>query len=247
MSDSNLTEQPPTAQDDQDDLLTAVRYAQGLLGGDSDARVAAQVSLLLSDLGSSNARLVRARELGQQTLHSDANDVWVRQACQLLNKAIERLAEAGATTPEAEAEFRAALQNELHPEHEPFHWDRARRTRFTWWLRRIGALRARIVYEPQPARESMHRLSLYIGHRKISSMKYLVCDQCMLALVGKIDIYERYKGLGLGTRAVLAAYRKYPKHEWHTTAQYETSGSFWPTMSARTGAAFTQRQPCEHM
>jgi hypothetical protein len=108
-------------------------------------------------------------------------------------------------------------------------------------------LRARIVYEPQPARESTHRLTVYIGRRKIGSMKYLVCDQCMLALVGKIDIHEPYKGMGLGTRAVLAAYRKYPKHEWQTTAQYETSGSFWPTMSARTGAAFTERQPCEHM
>jgi hypothetical protein len=237
----------PGGDSDNDDLGVVKRYAQGCMDGDSPQRIHAVVSLLLLDLGASRARLVRVREQLKERTESNQTGMWDEWAKDLLQRALDRLSVAGVETSDGETAYYEALHLELNPPTEPFRWDRTRRLKVRWWLRRLLAARARTIDDPAPAVRLIRYLHIRLGSRDVGTMKYLVCDQCRLVLVGKIGIEPEYQGLGLGTRAVTAMFRRYPDFEWRTTAQFDTSGTFWPSMAKRTGASFMHGDGCEHM
>ena len=61
----------------------------------------------------------------------------------------------------------------------------------------------------------------------VGKLDYQVCDQCRCGYVRQLDVSDRYRGLGLGTRAIRVARRGRDGYQWSTTAQYPTNGTFW--------------------
>ena len=236
----------PAEQADAD-----ARHVWGLalgLGNDaSPERTAAVVSLLLEHVNADAARLDVAAAVCRAH-HRPGDDDGYRRAGQLIELAQQRIAAAGASSdPVARERLLSDLQAQWHSVPQAFEWDRERRRRVRWWLRYLSACRARFRHEPARSPAGIQRVYIALGKRPIGQMKYQVCDECSLVLVGKIDITFDYQGLDLGTRAVERVYARHPGHAWHTTPQYPTSGTFWSRMARRTGAAFTKASPCMHM
>jgi hypothetical protein len=231
-----------------DDVQTAIRYAQGLFGPVNPDRLDAMTALLLVDLRATAGRIRGAREYIEQRRASDAASSWDDDACMLLTHALERLAASSISGKDQQEDFHARLKQEHFPETQPYFWDRHRRDRWTWRIRRLLAtMRVRLSQQPATDVRAPARVEVRLGARPVGWLKYFVCDQCHLVLVGELEIQPKYQGIGLGSHTITSMFRRYRHHEWRTTAQYDTSGTFWPNMAAKTGASFTHGEPCQHM
>jgi hypothetical protein len=228
----------------EDDVKILIRYAQCVGSNATPERLAALTSMLVEELGASAERL---RLADSALAQSSTNKFWHPDAFQLVAGGLALLQASGITSPEAEQEFAARLHSEHHPAPKPFEWNRSRRRRLGWWLRRAWLTPVRLRGETKFQSGAWHRASICVRRRATGEIKYFVCELCRVAMIGNVEIMPEYQGLGLGQRAILRLHRRNPHYEWHTTAQYDTSGTFWPKVARLTGASFAHAEPCEHM
>jgi hypothetical protein len=88
-------------------------------------------------------------------------------------------------------------------------------------------------------------MDLYRGTYHAGKFCYEVCDECCLAKVLKISIYEPEQGTG---RAVLAVARDaHPTARWYTNVQLLGSEQFWQRTSEESGHPYTNRSPSSHL
>ena len=153
-----------------------------------------------------------------------------------LELALQQLRAAGADTDGVGRErFAEQLSQKLFPDPQPYEWPRRvdprRRWPRRWWHH------ARLRFEHRsPERADGHRqVLLRFGRRIVGKLEYQVCDRCRRGFVYKLDVYEPYKGLGLGERVIRTVWRRHPGYEWSTTTHYPTVGTFWVKMGARFG------------
>lgn len=128
-----------------------------------------------------------------------------------------------------------------------------RRVSPLWWLRRLDA-RANVRLVPQdhdPDPDALREILMLRGGYEVGSLKYLLCDECQLGCVAKIEVDEDYQGRGLGTRALELVRAQAPGYQWCTTSQDDTAVTFWQRIARRTGDAYTDDdgdlKPCPHM
>lgn len=205
------------------------------------SRFEATMKVVLTSYGC-DARRIAAAAAACRVRHEACATVGWDEAAALLEQALRRLRDAGADVAGAAmAEFAARLREEMFPEPAPFTWpDRAALERR--WRRRAWA-HARLRWKRQaPRHPGAHQLLLLrIGGTTVGKLDYQVCDQCRRGYVRKLGVDYRYRGLGLGSRAVRAARRGRSGYTWHTTPQYLTAGTFWIKIGFRDGDA------CPHM
>jgi hypothetical protein len=125
-----------------------------------------------------------------------------------------------------------------------------RRLSLRWQLRRAWLrlhVRARTARAPWLDRG--YKTEIRAGRHIIGAMQYQLCPECRIGHILKIAIDGDYNGYGLGTRTVLRLHGAYPGYAWHTTPQYDTSGTFWTALAQRTSSAFTadQQALCPHL
>ena len=159
------------------------------------------------------------------------------------------MSRAGADTDEAARRRLVDKVNEqLFPEPEPFRWpgggDRRRS-----WLRRVSThARLRLAYERPPSPAGQQRLLLRLGRSSVGRLQFQACNRCRRGYVLKLEVDDRYRGLGVGGRAIRAVRRRYRGVEWRTTPHYLTSGTFWAKMVGQTGGFHADADGrCPHM
>lgn len=123
-----------------------------------------------------------------------------------------------------------------------------------WWWRRLDArVNVRLVpqdRDPDPA--ALREVLMLRGDYEVGSLKYLLCDECQLGCVAKIEVDEDHEGRGLGTRALELVRAQAPGYQWCTSSQDDTAVTFWQRIARRTGDAYTDDdggdlKPCQHM
>lgn len=77
----------------------------------------------------------------------------------------------------------------------------------------------------------------------MGKLVYQVCNQCRRGYVRELNVYNPYRGLGLGSRVLRVARRGRDGYVWHTTPQYPTAGTFWTTV----GYDADSENVCPHM
>jgi hypothetical protein len=82
-----------------------------------------------------------------------------------------------------------------------------------------------------------YALHLYRSDEHVGKFYYDVCDDCGLAMVGKISVYG--PGQGYGRALLEAARHAHPALTWHTSGQMPGSEGFWQRMSAESGHPYT--------
>jgi hypothetical protein len=241
-SDQKLAKEQAAA-----DARYAWQLACGLGDDASEARTASVVSILLDHVNADLGRLEAGIGVCRSAHLAGSADGHA-EAAALIERAIERITIMGA---DRDADKLDQLRRNLHadwrPDAVPFDWDHRRRRRLSWWLRRLRARVARLADQPSTAPAGMQKVTVHLAGRQVGEMRYMICTECRLAVVGKVDVSGAYQGLNLGTRLVTHAYVRHPDYEWRTTAQYNTSGTFWPRMARRTGAGFAEGLLCLHM
>jgi hypothetical protein len=229
------------------DAAKAWSFALSLADGASPRRVDAVISLLVQQLAADPDRISAAAAVCQAR-HRDGG-VGNDRAAALLGNALSAVRDAGGDTDDGRDQLLRDIDARWNPERVPYRWPTRRRRDPRWWIRRLRLLRARVAHEPPAVPAGRQRLT--ISHRGgvVGVMRFQVCDECRCGLVGEVSIDSHLQGLGLGTRLVERAFRAHPGYAWHTTAQYDTAGSFWPRMARRTGAAFTApaNARCRHV
>ncbi|OJF15214.1 hypothetical protein [Couchioplanes caeruleus] len=141
---------------------------------------------------------------------------------------LQRLRDAGADRDEqAAAQFATRLREEMFPEPEPFTWANRVAPERRWQRRVWVHARLRWRRQPPPHPGAHQLLLLRLGAATVGRLDYQVCDQCRCGYVRQLDVSDRYRGLGLGTRAIRVARRGRDGYRWSTTAQYPTNGTFW--------------------
>lgn len=231
----------------QADARYVLQLAFSLGDGASVERIASIVSMLLDQMNADLGRLEVAAGVCQSAQVPGSDDGYP-EATALIQRAIERIRTAGADRdPDKLDQLRRDLHAEWHPDPLPFEWDRYRRHSVGWWARYLRFRTARLAYQPATAPAGTQTITIQVAGREVGKLRYVVCSECRLALVGKVDVDGAYQGLNLGTRLVAAAYARHPNYEWRTTTHYPTSGTFWTRMAHRTGASFVEGQRCSHM
>ena len=228
--------------DPMQDAKQARQYAFGLDGATPE-RIAASAAVLISYFDADLDRIKAARAAATDRGRAEPDMLWP-ETIRLLDCAFDKICAAGS-----DQNSRAELLNELWPEAEPYQWPTRRWRSIRWQLRRIW-LRPRLRQTTRSLEWIAHgyETEMRVGRTLIGVMKYQLCLECRVGYVLKIAVDSRYKGFGLGTRTVMRLHRAYPGFAWYTTAQYDTSGTFWPALAKRTGSAFTANQAaCKHL
>ncbi|MEU4424829.1 hypothetical protein AB0F81_29775 [Actinoplanes sp. NPDC024001] len=200
--------------------------------------------VLLSYYGGDASRIAAAAAVCRAN-HEECDTAGWDEAAALLEQALQRLHSAGADVGEAErTAFVARLREEMFPEPEPFTWpDRTAPER--------GRLRRAWVHaRVRMQRQAPRRLSgdevllLRLGRVIVGKLVYQVCDQCRRGYVRELNVYEPYKGLGLGSRVLRVARRGRAGYVWQTSPQYPTAGTFWTAVGYD---AAESKGVCPHM
>ena len=228
----------------EDDADQAMSFAIGLDDA-SPERIAAVAAVLVNAWQADSGRFAAAAAVCRRRQGEGDDDVWGETA-NLLDRALGIVHDAGADNDD---DARVRLLGKIFPDPGPFQWDTARRRDPVWWLRRLAALRVRAVHLPAGAPAGFQRLVLRRGPLVVGQIDFQVCQGCRRGYVRKISIDGAAKGYGIGTRAVLKLYRRYPGLTWYTTTQYDTAGTFWQKIARRTDGAFTENHDgaCDHM
>ena len=208
------------------------------------ARYAAVTAVLIGQFNADADRIEAARASAADRCHSEPGARWP-ETVTLLGAALEKIRAAGA-----DADARATLLEELWPTAQPYEWPKRRRRSLRWHLRRTWLhLHVRTSTSRLAWPAGGYKTEIRAGRRLIGSMRYQLCPECRIGHILKIAIDDHYKGYGLGTRTILRLHTTYPGYAWHTTAQYDTSGTFWTALAERTGSAFTadQQALCAHL
>jgi hypothetical protein len=208
------------------------------------ARYAAVTAVLIGQFNADADRIQAATAIAADRCHSEPGACWP-ETVTLLGAALDKIRAAGS-----DADARATLLEELWPAAQPYEWPKQRRRSLRWHLRRTWLhLHVRTSTSPLPWLAAGYKTEIRTGRRIIGSMHYQLCPECRIGHILKIAIDGHYKGYGLGTRTVLRLHNAYPGYAWHTTAQYDTSGTFWTALANRTGSAFTadQQALCPHL
>jgi hypothetical protein len=227
----------------ESDAEQARQYTFGLDDA-TPARYAAVTAVLIGQFNADADRIQAARAVAADRCHSEPGACWPETVA-LLDAALGKIRAAGVG-----ADDRAALLEELWPAAQPYEWPMKRRQSLRWQLRRAWLrLHVRATTARVPWLDTGYKTEISAGRRIIGTMQYQLCPECRIGHILKIAIDDRYKGYGLGTRTVLRLHNAYPGYVWHTTAQYDTSGTFWTALAKRTGSAFTadQHALCTHL
>ncbi|MDP9814817.1 hypothetical protein [Spirilliplanes yamanashiensis] len=210
-------------------------------------RFAATMKVALNLYGCDAARIRAALELCRERQGDAGEEHDPRIA--FLEQALQHLDAVGADTDEAGRQrFSEQLSQELFPDPQPYQWPRRVALR-RWWPRRWWH-QARLRFEHQlPEQPDGHHLMLLrLGRRIVGKLDYQVCDQCRRGYLRKLDVYEPYKGLGLGERTIRTILRRHPGYRWRTTVHYPTAGTFWTKMGVRFGGFEAEADgPCPHL
>jgi hypothetical protein len=117
-----------------------------------------------------------------------------------------------------------------------------------WWARRLEG-RANVRLAPQPHDVDpavLQEILMLRGDYEIGSLKFLVCDECRLGCVAKIEVAENHQGRGLGTRALELARSQAPGYRWCTTSQDDTAVTFWQRIARRDATSEVLGPPAAH-
>ena len=183
-------------------------------------------------------------------------------AAALAERGLAMVRDAGAEhDPAAQHQLAETIMADWFPKPEPFRpgiFDRhrlprrlARRLNPRWQYRRWAMRAARFDVRPAATPNRIARITVMLHGEDIGRLAYQVCGTCRKALICKESIGQKYQGLGVGRRALLAALATAPDYEWTTTPQSPVSARFWQRMSRATGASLTDDRahagPCPHM
>jgi hypothetical protein len=244
-----MTDDPDVPDSSADgDAMKAWSFAVSLAGASPERR-AATVKLVLAFLDSDAGRIVRAAAICRARRDGDADDLGWGAAADLLDQALALLHEAGAENEGGRARFAEQLHRELHPDPQPYTWpDRSDRRR-GWPRRLLHHARLRWQHTPPRGTEAGPRLLLLrAGGMTIGKLDYQICAECRRGYVRRLDVDDRYRGLGLGARAIRAVQRRHRGLRWRTTPHYPTAGTFWTTVAGRGGGFLADAEwPCRHM
>jgi hypothetical protein len=229
-----------------DDAMTAWSYAMSLDGAGPERRAAA-LKTVLASFDCDADRVARAAAVCRARSDGDGEDLRWAEAAALLEEVLAQLRAAGAATDEAgRALFAEKLHQQLHPVPQPYTWpDRSDRRR-TWPRRLLHHARLRWQHTPPRGTDAGPLLLLLrVGGTTIGKLDYQVCTDCQRGYVRRLDVDDRFRGLGLGARAIRATQRRHRGLTWRTTPHYPTAGTFWTTAGG--GLQADADWPCPHM
>jgi len=237
----------PGSQIDHD-AMNAWSFALNLDGASPERR-AATLKTVLELFDSDASRIERAAASCQARRDSDADDIW-GAAADLLEQGLAQMRAAGATQDEAgRARFAEQLHQELHPQPQPYTWPDRHDPRRNWPRRLVQHTRLRWQHtRPRSAEAGPQLLLLHLGGTTIGKLDYQVYVECHRGYVRRLDVDDRYRGLGLGARAIHAVRRRHRGLQWRTTPHYLTAGTFWPKAAGHGGGFQADAEwPCQHM
>lgn len=228
-----------------DDAMTAWSYAMSLDDAGPERRAATLKTVLAvfecdADRVTRAAAVCRARD-------DDGEGLGWAAATALLDELLTQLRAAGATDKAGRAQFADQLHQQMHPDPQPYTWpDRSDRRR-AWPRRLLHHARLRWQHTPPRGTAAGPRLLLLrLGGATIGKLDYQVCVDCQRGYVRRLDVDGRYRGLGLGARAIRAVQRRHRGLPWRTTPHYPTAGTFWTTVAGG-GLQADAHWPCRHM
>jgi hypothetical protein len=184
------------------DATAAGAAAIGLEGAGPD-RIDATEKVLLNSLGCDAGR-VAATAAVCRARHADRDAPGWDGAAAVLEQMLQRLARRRRRGPRraggGAVRYPAPGGGVPGPEPEPFTWaNRAAPER--GWQRRVW-VHARLRWQPPRHPGAHHLLLLRLAMVIVDKLDYQLCDQRRCGYVRELDVSDRYRGLGLGTRAI---------------------------------------------
>lgn len=244
------------------------------------ARIALYAKLVLVELAADPSRLTAAAQgcrarLAERMVqgrdpHTSPTSGYARGA-ELADLAVQMIRDAGADTNLAKRERllnRAQRDTTLFGEpsagHKAIEWVWVTAGNWRWlrklrrlspqWRRRQAVLAAvSIQADVADTADGQSEILAMLGEEMIGKATFQTCTQCRRGLLCKVNAYEPYDGIGLGTllidACVVAGGLPADGYTWHTTPQYDSAQGFWRAMATRHRTAFTAppQASCPHM
>jgi hypothetical protein len=262
------------------DLDTLTKQQRTAVLANRQARIVLYAKLVLVELAADPDRLTAAAQGCRERLaervaqgrdpHTSPTSGYTKGA-DLADLAVRMIRDAGADTSTRKRERllnRAQRDTTLFAEpsagHKAVEWVQVTAGNWRWprkirrlspeWRRRRAVLAAvSIQADIADTADGQSEILAVLGEELIGKATFQSCPQCRRALLCKVNAYEPYDGIGLGTllidACVAAGGLPADGYTWHTTPQYDSAQGFWRAMATRHRTAFTAplKASCPHM